>query len=290
MWTTRWSARTPAAILAEMKGYIRRYRVTNFDFYDLTAIVKRSWIVDFCRLLIAEDLGITWQLPSGTRSEAIDEEVARLLHASGCRIVSYAPESGSPAELARIKKKVDPDRMVASMRGARRAGLVVKANFVFGFPGSSWREARETFRFLARLAAIGVDEINAFPFAPYPGSELFDQLLAAGILRLDDDYFRSLLAFNDPSNSVSYTDLVGSRGLSRLNFAAMGFFYALSFAMRPHRAVRLAASLLSGNTSTRLTMAFTIRRRRRMAMELTERTGADTVVIPVIDRPRSAAY
>ena len=289
MWTTRWSARKPEAIVAEMKDYMRRYRVTNFDFYDLTAIVKRSWIVDFCRLLIAEDLGITWQLPSGTRSEAIDEEVARLLHASGCRIVSYAPESGSPAELARIKKKVDPDRMLASMRGARRAGLSVKANFVFGFPGSSWGEALETFRFLARLAVIGVDEINAFPFSPYPGSELFDQLLAAGKLRLDDDYFRSLLAFNDPANSVSYTELVGSRGLSRLNFAAMGFFYTLSFALRPHRVVRLAASRLTGDTSTRLTMALANRRRRRIAMDLAERTGEDTVVIPAIDRPRAAA-
>jgi radical SAM superfamily enzyme YgiQ (UPF0313 family) len=286
MWTTRWSARKPEAIVAEMKEYIRRYRVTNFDFYDLTAIVKRSWIVDFCRLLIAEDLGITWQLPSGTRSEAIDEEVARLLHASGCRIVSYAPESGSPAELARIKKKVDPDRMLASMRGARRAGLTVKANFVFGFPGSSWGEAVETFRFLARLAVIGIDEINAFPFSPYPGSALFDELLAAGKIRFDDDYFRSLLAFNDPANSVSYTELVGSRGLAWLNFAAMAFFYALSFGLRPHRAMQLAASLMTRNTSTRLTMALANRRRRRIAMDATERTGKDTVVIPAIDRPR----
>ena len=169
MWTTRWSARKPEAVLAEMKDYMRRYRVTNFDFYDLTAIVKRSWIVDFCRLLIAEGLDITWQLPTGTRSEAIDEEVARLLHASGCRIISYAPESGSRAELARIKKKVDPDRMIASMRGARRAGLTIKTNFVFGFPGSTWRDVRHSFAFLARLAVIGVDDVNVVSVLALPG-------------------------------------------------------------------------------------------------------------------------
>jgi radical SAM superfamily enzyme YgiQ (UPF0313 family) len=290
MWTTRWSARRPEAVLAEMKDYIERYRVTNFDFYDLTAIVKRSWIVDFCRLLIAEGLNITWQLPTGTRSEAIDEEVARLLYASGCRIISYAPESGSRAELARIKKKVDPDRMLASIRGARRAGLTIKVNFVFGFPGSSWRDALQTFGFLTRLAALGVDDVNAFPFSPYPGTELFEELLKARKLRLDREYFRALLSFNDPQNSISYASFVSSHNLSRLNLVAMSFFYTLSFVMRPQRAVKLAASLLTRDTSTRFTMALANRRRRSLAMKLARQQGRDTVVIPALDVPRPLAH
>jgi radical SAM superfamily enzyme YgiQ (UPF0313 family) len=289
MWTTRWSARRPEAVLAEMKEYIRRYRVTNFDFYDLTAIVKKSWIVDFCQLLIAERLDITWQLPTGTRSEAIDEEVARLLYASGCRIISYAPESGSRAELARIKKRVDPERMLASMRGARRAGLIIKVNVVLGFPGVRWSDVRQTFAFLARLALVGVNDVNVFPFSPYPGSELFDRLQAAGRLRLDDAYFRSLLAYNDPEHSVSYAELMSSRLLTWLNLAAMAFFYGLSLTLRPRRALALAASLLGGDTSTRFTMALAHRRRRRLAMKLAARAGQDTVVIPALDAPRPVA-
>jgi radical SAM superfamily enzyme YgiQ (UPF0313 family) len=286
MWTTRWTARRPEAVVAEMKDYIRRYRVTNFDFYDLTAIVKKSWIVEFCRLLIAERLDITWQLPSGTRSEAIDAEVARLLYASGCRIVSYAPESGSHAELARLKKKADPDRMIESMRGARRAGLSIKTNFVFGFPDSSWRDVVNTFRFLGRLAALGVDDVNAFPFSPYPGSELFERLRSSGKLRLDASYFRSLLAFNDPQHSVSYADFIGSRGLTRLNLAAMAFFYGLSFLLRPQRALRLLLAIAAGDTSSRFTMALAHRRRRRLAMKLAARRGRETVTIPALDSPR----
>ncbi len=289
MWTTRWSARSPSAVVAEMKGYMRRYGATNFDFYDLTAIVKKSWIVEFCRLLIAEQLDITWQLPTGTRSEAIDEEVAGLLYASGCRIISYAPESGSPAELARIKKKVDPDRMAASMRGARRAGLVIKTNFVFGFPGSSWREVGETFGFLARLAWIGVDDVNTFPFSPYPGTELFDELRAAGKLHLDREYFENLLAYNDPEHSVSFTELIGSRALSLLCGTAMVFFYGLSLSIRPQRALKLASALVARDTSTRFTMALAHRRRRQLAMKLAERDGRDTVVIPALDVPKSFA-
>jgi len=285
MWTTRWAARRPEEVLAEMKEYIRRYRVTNFDFYDLTAIVKREWILAFCRLLIAEQLDITWQLPSGTRSEAIDGEVADALFASGCRIVNYAPESGSPAELARIKKKIDPARVLRSMRSARRAGIAIKANFVFGFPGSTWSDVRRTLAFIAHLAWIGIEDINAFPFSPYPGSALFDQLVAARRVRLDDNYFRTLLAYTDPANSVSYADFIGSRALSRLNVAAMALFYGLSWLLRPARLLKLAWAFAARDTSTKLTMALANRRRRRLAMRLTSKAAENTVTIPAFDKP-----
>lgn len=290
MWTTRWTARRPSAVVAEMKDYIRRYGITNVDFYDLTAIVNKRWIVDFCRLLIAERLDITWQLPSGTRSEAIDAEVANLLHASGCRIVTYAPESGSRPELARINKRIDPDRMMQSIRNARRAGLAIKTSLVFGFPGWTWGDVFASFRFLFRLAVAGVDDVNVFPFSPYPGSEMFSSLLASGQVQLDAAYFRSLLAFNDPVHSVSYAEIAGSRALSRLNLTAMAFFYALSLALRPRRAVRLAMALATGDTSTRLTMAMAHRRRRQLAMRLALSGGDGTVVIPALDRPRPLAH
>ena len=198
MWTTIWLARKPELVIAEMKQYLDRYHVTNFDFYDLTAIVKKDWIVEFARLLIKEDLNITWQLPSGTRSEALDAEVTDLLYKSGCRIINYAPESGSPEELDRIKKRVKPSRMLKSMRAAYRSRLQIKANFIFGLPGSSWRDVLNTFGFIARMAWVGVHDMNAFPFSPYPGSQLFEQLQREGRVKMNDDYFRTLLAYTDP--------------------------------------------------------------------------------------------
>ena len=52
MWTTRWVVRSPQDVIAEIKHYRAIYKATNFDFHDLTAIVKKSWIVEFCTLLI----------------------------------------------------------------------------------------------------------------------------------------------------------------------------------------------------------------------------------------------
>ena len=286
MWTTLWLARRPERVVAEMKEYMTRYRVTNFDFYDLTAIVRKVWILEFGALLLRENLRITWQLPSGTRSEAIDDEVSELLYRSGCRIVNYAPESGSPAELKRIKKKVDPARMIRSMRGAHRAGLQIKANFIFGLPDSSWRDVLNTFGFLARIAWAGVEDIGAFPFSPYPGSELFARLHERGRLRLDTQYFASLLAYTDPQHSVSYADFIGSRALAFVNILAMLYFYALSFLIRPQRLIKLAGAWLTRDSSTKLTMALANRRRKHLAMRLAKERALETVVIPPTYRPR----
>ena len=51
MWTTKWVARKPGNVLDEMESYIDRYGAENFSFYDLTAIVRRDWIITFCNMI-----------------------------------------------------------------------------------------------------------------------------------------------------------------------------------------------------------------------------------------------
>ena len=57
--------------------------------------------------------------------------------------MSYAPESGSPEVLKRIKKVVKLDRLASIGRSARSAaGLNVKLNIIMGFPDESAQRAR----------------------------------------------------------------------------------------------------------------------------------------------------
>jgi radical SAM superfamily enzyme YgiQ (UPF0313 family) len=253
MWTTRWVARSPTDVLDEMGWAIETYQVDNFDFYDLTAIVRRDWIVEFCTLLIERGYKTSWQLPTGTRSEALSDEVLPLLFKSGCRYLVYAPESGSPAVLARIKKKVHLEKMKASMRQAVAAGLTVKCNFVVGFPGETRRELWETVAFCSQLASIGIDDINVGPFCPYPGSELFTQLQADGRLGdMNDEYFGMLAVYADLTRSRSWTEHVSHRQLLAFRHLAMAAFYGRSFARRPQRLFSLVRNVYTGRHKTRL--------------------------------------
>lgn len=266
MWTTRWSARDPDAVLAEMESAILRYGAQNFDFYDLTAIVRRDWILEFCKKLTERRWNITWQLPAGTRSEAIDREVAHALFSSGCRNIAYAPESGSKELLRRVKKKVDLERMKASMRDAIDAGLMVKCNMIMGFPDETRDEMEETIKFCRELAAIGVHDINVTPFCAYPGSELFESLVQSGaITGLDDDYFRTLASYSDLAGSVSFSERVSSRTLGYLRLSTMAQFYGLSFARRPGRLASLARNLVTRRQHTRLERALSDLASRQVA-------------------------
>jgi radical SAM superfamily enzyme YgiQ (UPF0313 family) len=257
MWTTRYTSRAPARVVDEIEDYVRRYRAVNFDFYDLTAIVKREWILEFCRTLEARGLSITWQLPSGTRSEALDEPVLRAMYRSGCRNVSYAPESGSERTLDAIQKKVDLDRLGHSMSTAVRVGLNVKANILIGFPEERKEDVRWTLRFILRMARIGVHDVSVWTFSPYPGSELFERLRAAGRLaRLDDDYYASLLSYSDVSGAVSYADTLDSAQLQRYRMAGLLLFYSVSYLTHPARPLRSLYNVLTRRYESRMEMSF----------------------------------
>ncbi|HVN64004.1 MAG TPA: radical SAM protein [Candidatus Binataceae bacterium] len=239
MWTTRWMARDPGLVLDEIQTYIDRYGATNIDFYDLTAVVKRDWILTFCRLIEERAMKFSFQMPQGTRTEALDREVCEALYRVGCRHVSYAPESGSPALLDRIKKRVHLKKMAASMRVARKAGISLTFHIIFGFPDETRRDALKSLAFMARMALAGAHNVRIFIFIPYPGSALFNQLRESGKLpELNDEYFLSLLSMCDLRTAVSRCDDMSSRELGRLRLAGHLIFYSLQYAVRPWRLVR----------------------------------------------------
>lgn len=245
MWTTLWKARSPDAVVNEMKGYIEKYNVENFDFYDLTAIVKKQWIIEFCKKVIKELPPIKWQLPSGTRTEAIDVETANYLYKSGCCNISYAPESANLNTLKSIKKKVNPDNMLASMRAASRNNIKVKANIIIGFPGERKRDTLANTWFLIKMAWVGAQDAHCYKFSPYPGSELFRYCLHNGSVNLNDDYFYSLFEYtNFLKNNSSYSEYMPPRFLNYCAIFNMAIFYSLSLIFRPVRIWHLFNNLV----------------------------------------------
>ena len=252
MWGTRWEARTPEDVIDEMKSYIQKYKATNFDFYDLTAIVKRDWIVAFCNLLIENKLNITWQLPSGTRSEAIDEEVAGLLYQSGCSHLSYAPESGSMDILVMIKKKINLDLMLTSMAGCVKQGLSVKANIICGFPKEKIKHLIESLSFISRMAWIGCDDVSINQFSPYPGTELFEELIERKKLNLDSNYFKSLSYYSSMTHAKSFGDHLTTSQILWFKFLGTGLFYFIRFLCRPWRMVNVIRNVCINKETTRL--------------------------------------
>lgn len=189
MWGTRYYMRTPENVIAEIEYVKEKFGATNFEFFDLTAIIKKDWIIVFSKLLIEKNLGITWKIPAGTRSEAIDAEVAYYLKKSGCYFITYAPESGSPRLLKLIKKKVSLKSIMQSVVDSKSEGMIVYLNMILGLPDETHADIWKTFVFMAKAKLAGVDDVPLAVFRPYPGSALFERLVKDGELDVDtDDY------------------------------------------------------------------------------------------------------
>lgn len=253
MWTTRYLLRDVDDVIAETKSYIARYKITAVQLYDLTAITKKSWAVELCTKLLTEGIDLKWSLPSGTRSEALDYETLSLLKKIGCNYLVYAPESGSPRTLERIKKKIHLSSVKESILAARRAGLTLRTNLIIGFPFETRADAFRTIVFGLGLAARGVDEVSINIYSPYPGTELFDELLSQRKLECNDAYFLSLTSLNSDytaANPLTFNATMGSRELALYRIAFMLSNYAIGYLLYPWRIVRTARNVLSKSHAT----------------------------------------
>ena len=240
MWTTRYIMRNPKEIVDEIEWLIKEYKANDFEFFDLTAIIKKDWILDFCNELKKRNINnITWQLPIGTRSEVLDEETLKALYESGCAFICYAPESGSEKSLNMIKKRVKLDRLVKSIKSAVKVGHTVKLNFILGFPHETLLDCLKSVFFGVYCSLrFGVSDVIYSMFSPYPGSELFEKLKKEKKINVDDDYFKKLMVYMDFTQSQSYCENVSSKMLIFLRFIGFALSYLAIYLSRPIRIYR----------------------------------------------------
>lgn len=254
MWGTRYFMRKPEMVVDEIEFAKNNFGATNFEFFDLTAIIQKRWIIEFAKLLIARDLNITWKIPAGTRSEAIDEEVTYWLKKSGCYFITYAPESGSPRLLELIKKKVSLENILESMRYAKKHGMIVYINMIMGLPDETHLDVWKTFWFLLKCRYYGIDEMPFALFRPYPGSALFDRLVREGKIQVDnDDYVIDSLFIIDTLTEHEYYNSnihpFWYKIYMALTYVA---FYGLDYIKNPARIMRMIRNISEKKYDTEL--------------------------------------
>lgn len=251
MWGTKYSMRPAEDVVAEIKKLNELYNVTNIDFYDLTAIIKKQWILDFCRHLKENNLNISWQIPAGTRAEAIDYEVAIALFEAGCKNITYAPESGSVRMLKEIKKKVKLPNMLKSIRESHKAGLNIKLNIIMGYPQERFSDILLTWKFMIQASYYGAVDASPSIFSPYPGSELFNELRGEGKIVLDDEYFENIIFSESFHKFQNHNRALGRLSLVFVMLMGYFVFYTSNYLFRPLRLFKLIRNLYSKNYETR---------------------------------------
>ena len=175
-------------------------------------------------------------MPSGTRSQALDEESLKLLKQTGCNYLVYAPESASLCTLKKIKKKIKLSQLTESALEAKRQNLTVRINLIIGFPEETWTDIFKTMFYGLKMSSNGIDEAPLYIFSPYPGTEIFKQLEDENKINLDDDYFLALGALNISylaSKIICFNPNINTRLLGLLRTFFMLSNYSVSYLFFP---------------------------------------------------------
>ena len=253
MFGRRYFTREINDLIKQIKYYIEKYKITGLQFYDLTAIVKKKWVLEFCEALKKNNINLEWSLPSGTRSEALDLEVIKALASVNLKYLVYAPESGSAKTLVLIKKKIKISAVEQSIRYAVSQNIVARTNLIIGFPGETRLQLYRTLYQQIKFAFMGVEDVPTYYFNAYPGTELFDQLLKEKKITLNDDYFHSLATlshYNLAPTNVSYNEYMGKYELYIYRIIGMILAYSISYLIRPKRIFRTIKSIFRDGSAT----------------------------------------
>lgn len=95
---------------------------------------------------------------------------------TGAWKIALGVESGSEEVLKGIKKKVTTSQVMEAVVKLADAGIQTKGFFIFGFPGETLEQMMETRALIGALGGLGMTEISAFQYKPYPGTESFERL------------------------------------------------------------------------------------------------------------------
>lgn len=158
------------AVVAELEEIYEYAKPAHFLFADPTFAVNRKHTERLLRHMIEKGINkkLTWMC--FTRTDAVDEELLRLMKDAGCIFVSYGIESGSERVLKLMRKNASLAGHKKAIVASAKVGIDYQTFFIFGHVGETPREVKESIALIAELnpktTIIGI-------MVPWPGTDVY---------------------------------------------------------------------------------------------------------------------
>lgn len=174
-------------VLEDIAWLKETYKIKSIIFEDDNFFLDKKRVMRILRGMIEQGLAMPW-IAADTAVFCLDEELLRLMRASGCEYISIAMETGTERVLKEIihGKPINFDhaRKVASL--SKELGIYVAANFIIGFPTETWDEIRRTIQFAEDL---NVDYVRIFTAIPLRNTKLWDLCVKEDSFKKGYDHF-----------------------------------------------------------------------------------------------------
>ncbi|MFJ6652436.1 radical SAM family heme chaperone HemW [Microbacterium sp. NPDC091313] len=116
--------------------------------------------------------------------DTVTDEVAAHLAAAGVTRMSIGMQSARPHVLAALDRTHDPANVRTAVAAARRAGLAVSVDLIYGTPGESLEDWRAS---LTEAISLEPDHLSAYALIVEEGTKLARQIRRGELAEPDDD-------------------------------------------------------------------------------------------------------
>lgn len=191
--------RSPKKIVDEFEYLIGRFPIKQISFVDPIFPLTKKFGLDFCEEMIKRKISnkIVWTCE--TRVDRVDKELLKAMKCAGCGRILYGLESGVQRSLDNINKNFTVNDIKDTLKHTRKAGIQTAGVFMLGLPGETKKMARQTIDFSKR---IDLDFAKFAIAVPFPGSQLYDDLLRNGKLKRRD--WENFVTFNTNPKELVY--------------------------------------------------------------------------------------
>jgi radical SAM superfamily enzyme YgiQ (UPF0313 family) len=165
----RFRIRSPRNVVKEMKKLKKEYQLDGFYFQDDTLTVIKPWIMEFCDLLISDNMNIVWACNS--RADVIDKEMLQRMRKAGLVKMKVGIESISDRIRNGIYRKgVSIAQIDQLIKNVKDLDIQLAGFFMIGAPTETKVEVFETIKFAARS---DLQEANFSVTVPLPSTNLY---------------------------------------------------------------------------------------------------------------------
>ena len=172
--------RTAAELVAEMEQLHQRHGVRCFHLVDdaVPPRVLRGVAAEVARRGLGQTL--RWYGFARAERALLEPGVARQLRAGGLRMLELGLESGSDRVLEQHRKGVNSAQCCAALETLHHAGIGTYVYVMFGLPGETEQDARQTADLVTRHAAQ-IDFLHSSIFRLTRGTRLEQQAGSFGV-------------------------------------------------------------------------------------------------------------
>ncbi|MDO8658648.1 MAG: radical SAM protein [Candidatus Levybacteria bacterium] len=171
--------RTGKNVADEIEMLVKNYNAKHFAFYDDTLTGNRKEVITFCKEIIKRKLKLAFH--GTTRVDRVDEKLLCWMKKAGFYEISYGIESGSPAMLLKINKKIDLDKIFLAAKLTKKVKIRFCALMMYGLPRETQQDRLLSEKLLKKLKPDVIGTVGSIWI--FPGTPLYIQAKHAKLIK-----------------------------------------------------------------------------------------------------------